>query len=155
MRERFTTYTARNFFLALLLMCAAIAFIMPALSQEQAPKVKVEKVPARQTEAVSGSKLFHSYCATCHGQDGKGHGPAAPALKTAPTDLTLLAKNSGGTFPNLHVLHVLNSEQEYAAHGSKDMPIWGPIFRSMGANRDLGRLRAYNVTEYLKSIQAK
>lgn len=32
--------------------------------------------------------LFTSMCATCHGLDGKGDGPAAPNLTTKPRDYT-------------------------------------------------------------------
>jgi mono/diheme cytochrome c family protein len=155
MREIISGYSARSFFLVPLMMCAAVAYLVPALSQDQASKVEVQKAPAKQTNEVSGSKLFHSYCAVCHGRDGRGNGPAAPALKIAPADLTLLAKRNGGKFPADHVMHVLFFESEYAVHGSKDMPIWGPIFRRMSPDWNLGRLRAYNLTEYLKSIQSK
>jgi mono/diheme cytochrome c family protein len=148
-------FTGKGLLPILLILYAGIASFVPAQSPDQASKVKVEKVPARPTSEVSGSNLYHSYCATCHGQDGKGNGPAAPALKTTPTDLTLLAKNNGGKFPVDHVMNVLSNNSEYAVHGSKDMPIWGPIFRRLGADQSLGNLRARNVTKYLESIQAK
>ncbi len=154
-RESRSGDAARSSFLVALVMCAAIAYHILALSQDQASKVEIQKVPARDTNEISGSKLFHSYCAVCHGRDGRGKGPAAPALKTAPADLTLLAKRNGGKFPADHVMHVLFFESEYAVHGSKDMPIWGSIFRSMSLDHDLARLRAFNLTEYLKSIQSK
>jgi len=86
---------------------------------------------------------------------GKGNGPAAPALKTPPPDLTVLAKNNNGTFPQLKVINILENGTDLAAHGSKEMPIWGPVFRSMGPDRNLGHLRQVNLTEYLKSIQEK
>jgi mono/diheme cytochrome c family protein len=155
MHKRISGYTARNLFLVPLILWTAVAFVALALCQDQAPKVKIREAPAQQTNQVSGAKLFHLYCAACHGQEGRGNGPAAPALKTAPTDLTLLAQHNGGNFPAEHVIHVLSSESEHFAHGSKGMPIWGPIFRQMGANQSLARLRAHNVMEYLKSIQAK
>jgi mono/diheme cytochrome c family protein len=145
----------RNLFPVPLVLWTAIAFVALALCQDQAPKVKIREAPAKQTNEVSGAKLFHTYCAACHGQDGRGNGPAAPALKTAPTDLTLLAQHNGGNFPAEHVIHVLISDSEPLAHGSKNMPMWGPIFRQMGAHQSLARLRAHNVMEYLKSIQAK
>ena len=143
------------FLLVPVILCAAIAVLAPARAQDQASKLKVQKVPVQQTNEVSGSELFHSYCAVCHGQDGKGTGPAASALKTVPANLTLLAKNNGGKFPADHVKHVLSTNSEYAVHGSPDMPIWGPIFRRMGADQNPGYLRAQNLTEYLKSIQEK
>lgn len=35
-----------------------------------------------------GNDLFHKNCASCHGNAGKGDGPAAAALKPKPRDLT-------------------------------------------------------------------
>jgi len=140
------------------LLVAGIALLVPprAASQDQAnPGLEVKKVPVRQSTITQGPLLYRNYCATCHGMAGKGNGPAAPALKTPPPDLTVLAKNNNGTFPQLKVINILENGTDLAAHGSKEMPIWGPVFRSMGPDRNLGHLRQVNLTEYLKSIQEK
>jgi mono/diheme cytochrome c family protein len=142
--------------LPIILVAGLAVVALPAGAQEQAsPSGGVKKVPVHQNNMVQGALLYRNYCATCHGMAGKGNGPAAPALKTAPPDLTVMAKNNDGIFPELKVLHVLESGPDLAAHGSKDMPIWGPIFRSMGPDRSLGHLRQVNLTDYLKSIQEK
>ena len=41
------------------------------------------------------------------------------------------------------------------AHGSKEMPIWGPIFHEIEFDRDLGNVRLENITQYVESIQRK
>lgn len=146
---------ARSFFLAAW-MVSAMVLVVSVRAQEQKPQVKVVKVPARGTTEIAGAKLYREFCAACHGRDGKGDGPAGPALKTVPTDLTYLARNHGGKFPADHVMNVLSNESDYLAHGSSDMPIWGPIFNHLGgADRPRGLLRAKNVTDYLKLTQAK
>ena len=139
--------------LALLMFSGIIVYPRTARSQVQQPIVKLQSEPVQQTNEVSGAKLFRSYCAVCHGEDGKGHGLAAPALKTPPADLTVLAKSNNGRFPANHVLDLLNSSADFTAHGSTEMPVWGPVFRSMGPNPSLGILRAKNLTDYLRSIQ--
>jgi len=149
-----TQNSARTFLLPFMIMGVAVISCLPLESQEQEPTVKIAKGPAEQNSEVGGAKLFQNYCAVCHGKDAKGNGPAAPALKTTPTDLTLLSKNNDGKFPDSRIINILSNPEELA-HGSKDMPIWGPIFRSMGPNADVGHLRATNVRDYLKSIQAK
>ena len=147
--------TARSFFLVPLIVCAFV-LVAPVRSQEKKLQVEVEKVPARHTTEIEGSKLYRDFCAVCHGLDGMGNGPAAPALNTVPTDLTLLARNHGGKFPADHVMHVLSNESDYPAHGSADMPIWGQIFSKLGGvDRSRGLLRAHNLTDYLRLIQAK
>jgi mono/diheme cytochrome c family protein len=156
MSTQFSRHTARNIFLLLLAMGAAIVVIRPALSQDDAGKNKTEKATPRDATEVSGAKLFRYYCASCHGADGKGHGPAAPSLKAEPADLTALSQKNGGKYPADHVLHVLSNEGDESVHGSKDMPVWGPIFRKTGGgDQNLGRLRSHNLTDYIKSIQAK
>jgi mono/diheme cytochrome c family protein len=155
MRAITPRYTPKSSLLLSLMVCAAVVSVRPALSQEQKPKVEVKKVPVQETGEIAGPKLYESYCAVCHGQDGKGNGPAAPALKAAPSDLTVLAKNAGGNFPTQRVMNVISNAEEFTAHGSKDMPMWGPIFSGEGMNPHRGVLRIHNLTDYLKSIQEK
>src|SRR6516164_9613587 len=84
------------------------------------------------TPSMAGRDIFISYCAPCHGRDGTGNGPVASSLKAAPANLTLLARRNGGTFPRSDVeAFVKNGPPEVSAHGSSDMPVWGPTFRSL------------------------
>jgi mono/diheme cytochrome c family protein len=123
-------------------------------AQDQKPTVK--HVPAPATSAASGKGMFKEYCASCHGPAGKGNGPAAPALKVQPSDLTLLAKNNGGQYPSLKVMSVLNGQRDLAAHGSQEMPVWGPIFYLMsGGSKAQQQQRVANLTDYIGSLQAK
>ncbi|HYX69990.1 MAG TPA: c-type cytochrome [Terriglobales bacterium] len=142
----------RTRFAALFLGTAVLIVAVAALGQQP----KVEKTAAPPTSAGSGQEMFKAYCASCHGADLKGDGPAAPALKTAPSDLTTLAKHNGGTFPTLHVAHIIAGEENYPAHGSKDMPVWGPVFRAVsGHDQSMVTLRVNNLTKYIEEHQAK
>jgi mono/diheme cytochrome c family protein len=106
--------------------------------------------------SVRGQDLFHSYCASCHGLEGKGDGPAAAALKPSPANLTLIAKRNGGTFPAERVRKTIAGEEAgVVIHGSREMPIWGPIFRRIEDDQDFGDVRLQNLTGYLQSIQKK
>jgi len=114
----------------------------------------VRKGPARRTSSSSGSEMYRAYCAACHGQGGKGDGPARSALKSTPTDLTQLAKRNSGRFPELQVFGAINGDVQVPAHGSKDMPVWGVVFRGMGDNGVSGaKLRMRNLTRYIESLQ--
>jgi len=140
-----------------------VAFALTAWSQDKTSssgqEKTVEKVPMKHTSAASGEEMYKSYCAACHGKDGKGDGPAASALKTPPANLSLLAKNNNGQFPADHVVSVLKFGSAAPAHGTKDMPTWGPLFGSLdgktGGGDALVQLRIRNLTEYIKSLQAK
>jgi len=106
--------------------------------------------------SVRGPDLYHAHCAACHGSDGKGNGPAAAALKTRPADLTILAKNNGGKFPSQRVQKFISGDDpSLPSHGSREMPIWGPIFHQIEEDQDFGNVRLQNLIKYLETIQQK
>jgi mono/diheme cytochrome c family protein len=95
--------------------------------------------------------MFQSYCAACHGKTAKGDGPAAVALKKAPADLTKINARNGGKFPEVKVKRYIEGLDEVAAHGTRDMPMWGPLFRDL--SRDTAQIRVQALSDYLKSLQ--
>jgi mono/diheme cytochrome c family protein len=114
------------------------------------------KVPERRAIGPSGKRTYLHYCASCHGVDARGNGPAAFVLKTTPPDLTTLAKRHGGKFPKEYVSEVLRFGTRILSHGSSDMPIWGPIFGSMESyNEAAVRKRLKDLSDYLASLQQK
>ncbi|MBZ5598841.1 MAG: cytochrome c [Acidobacteriia bacterium] len=134
---------------------ALIVFALTLGAQEQ-PKTTIKHVPIKATSAASGQEMYKTYCAVCHGTDGKGGGPAAEALKTPPTDLTMLSKNNGGHYPSMKVAATLRGEANLPAHGSKDMPVWGKLFWSMSGGHEAEvQQRVTNLNSYIESLQAK
>ena len=130
----------------ILVVCAAAAQDKPAVDKVQAPR----------TIAAFGKQTYMHYCASCHGIDARGDGPAAFVLKTPPADLTTLAKRHGGKFPYEYVLDVLRFGTRVVSHGSSDMPIWGPIFGSMDNYDEIAvRKRIKDLSDYLASLQQK
>jgi mono/diheme cytochrome c family protein len=140
--------------LILLLLVLALGCFVAFAADEGGGKT-IKKVNAQPTATVNGADLFKEYCAVCHGTDGKGSGPAADALKKRPADLTQLTRKNNGNFPELHVMNYIKGEDVVAAHGSRDMPVWGPIFGSMSPNQDLVQVRVYNLLKYIEGAQAK
>jgi len=113
-------------------------------------------IPVTKTAANSGKQMYASYCAPCHGVDGKGQGPVAPALKSPPTDLTVLSRNNHGKFPDTHIVTVLQNGSSIPAHGTAEMPAWGPILGKMNQTNPQDRLlRISNLSRYLDTIQVK
>jgi mono/diheme cytochrome c family protein len=127
----------------------------PASASPQASKPTVRKVAPGYTDPSSGKEMYTAYCASCHGADGKGDGPTAPALKALPTNLTLIAAKNGGSFPDSHIAQIIKGDSMTAAHGNKEMPVWGPMFLEMGHDTAQVQLRIRNLTKYLASIQQK
>ncbi len=134
-------------------ICAVLLAACIASAQE---KPVVKKVPIQHTSPASGKEMYTQYCAACHGADAKGTGPAAPAMKTPPPDLTTLAKRHDGKYPTDYVANLLRSGEGAAAHGSSDMPTWGPLFKSLDKTHDvMVMMRINNLNTYLESLQAK
>ena len=123
-----------------------------AAQQAGVPKIKQTQFNA--IVSVEGRDNFLAYCAVCHGIDGKGGGPAVPALKVPVPDLTTMAKRYG-KYDELAVQNQIRGASKLpAAHGSTEMPIWGPLFRSQGGD-ETALLRVRNLTTYLGSVQVK
>jgi len=104
--------------------------------------------------SLDGHTLFLTYCAVCHGKAADGQGPMAPVLKVRVPDLTGIAKRHGGKFPfELVERRIDGTESGVVGHGTKEMPIWGPIFSQVTSDQDFGKVRIYNLTKYLQGIQ--
>jgi mono/diheme cytochrome c family protein len=142
-------YATRRF-----LLLFALVFTVTSLGIAQEKPVK--HAPIQPTSPASGAEMYKAYCAVCHGQDGKGNGPAAAELKTKPADLSTLAKRHGGKFPEDYVASVLRFGVKAPAHGSSDMPTWGPLFSVVsGYSQAQVDMRISNLIRYIKSLQEK
>jgi mono/diheme cytochrome c family protein len=140
-------------------MTILVASFSVAIGLTAAPpgQTPAQKPPDLVIRSVAGRDLFNFYCASCHGIDGKGSGHVAPALKTRPPDLTVLTRENGGTFPAAKVEEIIRGETRApaSAHGSSDMPVWGPIFRGLDSRQEVNDARIENLVKYIESIQAK
>ncbi len=135
-------------------VAAVFATSLTLSAQQAKPTVKHEA--AAMTSPSSGKEMFMSYCASCHGKDAKGDGPASTALKQLPANLTQLTKLNGGKYPNDKVTSVLRGQAHLMAHGDQEMPVWGPVFWKMSQGREeIVQMRIANLNRYLESIQEK
>lgn len=149
-----------HFLLGVALVCAALVAPVARSQTQSQSQSQPRKVPPSEQQfqplirSVEGPNLFRAYCASCHGADAKGNGPAAPALKAKTPDLTLLAKRNGGRFPEARVRKIIMGDEVVTVHGSREMPVWGPIFHQIEWDVDRGNVRLENLIEYLQSIQS-
>lgn len=125
-----------------------LALSLLALAQ----KPEIKQVAPKPTNPAVGAEMFKEYCATCHGLDAKGGGPAAAAMKRPVPDLTMLSKNNGGKFPETKVYNSIQGDM-VASHGSKDMPVWGSVLRGVSRDDATVKMRLTNLTNYIKSLQ--
>jgi len=130
------------------LAAAAMTLLLPGVLLAASPE------PAG---AALGQALFEQRCASCHGTDAKGTGPAASTLSIPPTDLTAISRRAGGTFPAPRVVEIITYGGNIAAHGTGPMPIWGKIFSDEGGRGKIGaatsRRNVVALKRFLETIQ--
>lgn len=145
--------TTRLRFLAI---CTLGMSLVSAAGAAAQTKPAAEKQYEQLIFSVRGPDLFRAHCAACHGPDGKGTGPVGAALKIKPADLTVLAKNNGGKFPTQRIQKFISGDEpSLLAHGTREMPVWGPIFHQIEEDQDFGNVRLQNLIKYLETIQQK
>jgi mono/diheme cytochrome c family protein len=130
--------------------------LVTALGIVHAQGKSEQKPTARQLSTAAGKETFLKYCASCHGEDAKGNGPAAIAMRTPPPDLTILSRRHKGRYPAGYVSALLKFGRSLASHGSEDMPVWGSRFKALDPIRDpTGQQHVDDVVAYIGSLQAK
>ncbi len=112
--------------------------------------------PRKLISSMEGKDLYLAYCASCHGASGKGDGPVAAVLKGPLADLRTIAKRNKGKFPLEEIEKmIIKGKGARGAHGSEEMPVWGPVFSRVEDDKDLGLVRVRRVTDHLISLQVK
>ena len=135
-----------------LLACgASLAFLI--LWWSATPVAQSQQPPRILIDSLAGQDSFERYCAACHGTDARGNGPLAAELRTAPSDLTLLARRNNGAFPRDAVQgFITGTARPLAAHGTTEMPVWGPMFRVFESDGRV-RERIANLVTYIEKLQ--
>jgi len=108
-------------------------------------------------QSYSGSELFKTYCAACHGTSAHGDGPLAANMNKPPPDLTQFAARNGGVFPSALVAQIIDGRQPVKGHGGPDMPVWGDAFKAsrLGSSEESVQARIRALVEYLERIQER
>jgi mono/diheme cytochrome c family protein len=127
------------------LLLAALPVSMPA--------------PAQAFDEYSGEYTFQRYCASCHGESGKGDGPVASGIPIRVPDLTTLQARMGDSFPEDVLRRIIDGRNAVIYHGTRYMPVWGYEFWVEEGADDAARQRVDRIVaqlvEYLRSIQQR
>jgi mono/diheme cytochrome c family protein len=105
-----------------------------------------------------GAELFAKHCAPCHGPTGAGDGPLVGELRVPPANLRTIAKRHG-RFDESLVRSTIDGRRAVAAHGPRDMPVWGEVFESELSAEGVPRpqatavMRAQLLTDYVRTLQ--
>jgi len=123
-----------------------------------------ESGPPEETSIDRGAKVYTNHCAGCHGASGVGDGSLQPFLMVKVPDLTQLSLNRGGTYPKQYVEWIIDGRSEVIAHGPREMPIWGNVFRYGEGLSDIPALKPQNravrekisdLVDYVETLQAE
>jgi mono/diheme cytochrome c family protein len=117
----------------------------------------VTSVLAQEEELLArGRFLYRVYCASCHGESGKGDGASADTLKVKPANLTRLTRGNEGEFPFERVYRTIDGREVIRGHGTGPMPIWGLTFQELDRDvdqEDQVRGKILQLIKYLESFQ--
>jgi mono/diheme cytochrome c family protein len=135
----------------LITYCAATVLVLSCWSattgaqSAQAPRIVID--------SLAGRDSFELYCAACHGGGGRGDGPVAAELRTRPSDLTQLGRRNNGAFPSEAVREfITGTARALPAHGTTEMPVWGPMFRAFESDARVHE-RIANLVTYIERLQ--
>jgi len=135
-----------------------VASIFSATLAIGAPVAWGQELPSPPVQpSYSGSDLFKTYCAACHGTSAHGDGPLAANMKKPPPDLTQFAARNGGVFPSALVARIIDGRQPVKGHGGPDMPVWGDAFKAsrVDSSEEAVQARIKALVEHLERIQER
>jgi mono/diheme cytochrome c family protein len=143
---------------------AALATVAAMAAVSALPALAQPAPAAAPTMLERGRLEFESNCATCHGMGARGDGPMRPFLAREPADLTTITRRRGGSFPRSEIADLIDGRgmTEPGVHGTREMPIWGRVYREQSEAQTRGtpfpaewsvRGRILALAEYLQSLQ--
>jgi len=142
---------------------AGFVLIVMTMSLSELRAGKAESI---DDQVKMGAADYQNFCAACHGKDARGNGPVAMELKTAPPSLRKLAARRNGVFDAEEVVKIIDGRDMPRAHGTREMPIWGSLFRFVAEASGIlssdiedtekdAQKHILAVAKYLESIQEK
>jgi mono/diheme cytochrome c family protein len=133
-------------------LSAAVAFAASLPSTASA-----QQTAETVASGSDGGSIYRTYCAVCHGTEGKGDGPLAEDLRFRPSDLTTFAKRGGGKYDAKKMYRIIDGRDPVQGHGGPDMPLWGDAFKRTAERYSEEKVKARldALVEHLRGIQAK
>ena len=139
----------------ILLLAAGVVTASAINSSALGSRSAAQISPPRQ-DYYSGAYLYRVFCASCHGEHGKGDGPVADTLRRPPADLTRVSARAGGVFPRNQVIAIIDGRKPVPGHGSTEMPVWGDVLRvTQGSDDAIIAKRIAALVMHIQSIQTK
>lgn len=143
------------------LAAVVAASLGPAASAGKSADTKADAAPAEALRVQpwhllqhSGAELYQEMCASCHGAEGEGSGPAARSLTVYPPPLNTLDRAG---VPQEHWTYVIQAPCEDSHHwgpqGAETMPCWSRVFRQALGNDAAAMLITAKLTNHLQEIQ--
>jgi hypothetical protein len=107
---------------------------------------------------AAGARDYQEFCAGCHGTEARLGALTAGGQSSAPPDLTKIAARRGGDFPAEEIAQSIDGRRDAAAHGPRDMPVWGVKLAELYVPGGFTQARIRNridiLVEYLETVQS-
>ena len=132
------------------LLLAGIFFSLAGKENEQPPK------EASLIQSISGTGIIRGVLrglSRQRRQRRRSYGEVAQGC-AARSDACCGAE--WREFPLPRIQRIISGEEPgTAGHGTRAMPVWGPIFSQFAWDQDLGKIRVYNLAKRIEEMQVK
>ena len=136
------------------------ALVAASASIAAVADVVVQQEPLRyeNIRGLDGAGLYQGLCASCHGVNGKGNGPAAAHIDAAVPDLTNYSDCNTDNFPHRKVESAIFG-RDRDPHADLNMPAWGTqfMYTAHGWNEFMreayARDRIHELAMYIETLQ--
>jgi mono/diheme cytochrome c family protein len=136
-----------------ILLSATFAWMALSAPPRAAPLAPLLSAESQEREDYnSGAYLYRVFCASCHGESGKGDGPVADLTDPPASDLTTIRGRAGGVFPRAQVMAVL--DRTTSVKGHETMPNWRTVLRrTEGEDERVIRKRLEALVSHVETLQ--
>jgi mono/diheme cytochrome c family protein len=136
-------------------LCLGVVLLATLTISATAQERTIKYTSAKFVNPSDSAQLYRQHCASCHGLEMDGRGPASSSLNSLPPDLRTIAVRNKGKFDRIHVQEAIKGREHYGRGAARgEMPDWHRVLSSTyQQNENLTMLAVRNLTDLIATHQ--